>query len=518
MKNELQLVVSFSPFRFSSLRFHHVNYILILLLLPAAVQGTMIYGMYAVRIITACMFSCMLWDAFFSKLFKRPLTIHDGSAAVAGLLLAMLFPPLTPWWTVTISAAAAMFLGKQLFGGIGASPFNSVCIGWAVVIICWPSIIDPTYGSVGLQLPFSIEYPLSQLRLHGNAILVKFPATALFMGKQAGCIGSGAPLPLLIGGCIGIAVKIIPWQIPVSFIAGIAITAGISSFAGLPAAGHPLFHLLTGFSLLGAFFLVTDMSSRPVSSRVMIGYGITAGALTVLFRMFGKFPVGLPFALLIVNMLVPLFDRGLAPSKSTTSQGAINLSDEIKMVIVVTGVAALFGVLIAIVNEFTSDKISQQRIRLITGPAVKAVLSAATNDPVSDRIEVDIAGNRIVVYQGKMDSVVTGIALETEVPGFSGPVSVISGFDPGTGACLNIAIARSNETPGIGSKVNDRQFTQQFAGLDLASAALLKKDGGSIDGISGATISSRAVCAAVGKAQKLYASYKKQARHDKAIP
>jgi Na+-translocating ferredoxin:NAD+ oxidoreductase subunit D len=317
MKNDFQPVVSFSPFRLGSLQFHHVNYLLLLLLLPAAVQGTMLYGMYAVRIIAASMFSCMLWDTLFGKLFGKPLAIQDGIAAVTGLLLAMLLPPLTPWWTVTIAAAAAMFLGKQLFGGIGASPFNAVCLGWAVVMISWPGIVDPTYGSVGLQLPFSIEYPLSQVRLHGSAILGKFPASALILGKQAGCIGSGASLPLLIGGCIGIALRIIPWQIPVAFLTGIVITAGCAMFAGLPSAGQPVFHLLTGFSLIGAFFLATDMSSRPVASWVMVGYGFSAGALTVLFRMLSIFPEELPFAILIINMMVPLFDRGYTPKHAT---------------------------------------------------------------------------------------------------------------------------------------------------------------------------------------------------------
>jgi electron transport complex protein RnfD len=310
MKNAFHPVVSFKPFRLCAVQFHHVNYLLLLLLAPAAVQGIMIYGMYAVRIIGAAIFSCMLWDTLFGRLFGKPVSIHDGSAAVSGLLLAMLFPPLVPWWTVTVAAAAAMFLGKQLFGGAGASPFNAVCLGWAVVTISWPDLMDPAYGSVGLQLPFSITYPLAELRLYGNAVLEKFPVVALFMGEQAGSISSGATLTLYLCGCIGTAAGIIPWRIPVSFLSGIAVTAGIFSLMGISLSGGPLFHLCTGFSFLGAFFLAADMSSRPVSLRVMTGYGLAAGVLTVLFRTWSMFPEGLPFALLIVNIAVPLFDRG----------------------------------------------------------------------------------------------------------------------------------------------------------------------------------------------------------------
>jgi electron transport complex protein RnfG len=193
------------------------------------------------------------------------------------------------------------------------------------------------------------------------------------------------------------------------------------------------------------------------------------------------------------------------------------MNDTLRMFSVLTGVTAVCGVLLACVNEMTSDIISEQRIRFDAGPAIQIVFADATNDPVADRREIDLQGNKIIIYPGKTDDSVTGIALETKAPGYAGAVSVISGFDPVTGACLSIAIATSNETPGIGSKVKDRQFAERFAGLDLQQKAMLKKDGGFIDAMSGATISSRAVCTAVAKAQALFALYK-EIHDDGAAP
>jgi electron transport complex protein RnfD len=318
MKHSPLPTASFRPFRYSRFQFTHVNYCFMLLLLPAMVQGIGSFGLYAVRIVAAAIAACMLWDVLFEKLFKKPTRIYDGSAALTGMLLGMLLPPLVPWWIIIIASGAAIFLGKQLFGGAGGSPFNAVCLGWAVVMVSWPHQVDPTWGSVGLTLPFSIEYPLSAVRRLGHDALAQFPAISLLMGKQAGCIGTVASLPLIVGGVIGILLGIIPWVIPAAFCGAMALTAGAFVLSGWAGAAPPLFHLLTGFSLIGAFFLASDFSSRPVAFRVMVVYGALSGVLTVLFRTWSGYSEGLPFALLIVNMAVPMLDRGAAPKAQST--------------------------------------------------------------------------------------------------------------------------------------------------------------------------------------------------------
>lgn len=310
-------VVSFRPFRLSALLYRHINYGLMLLCLPALIWGVSIYGVYALRTVSAAIAACMVLDFLFEKLFKKPNRITDGSAAFTGMLLGMLMPPLVPWWVILVASCAAVFLGRQLFGGAGGSPFNAVCIGWAVVMISWPKLVDPTYGSVPFHLPFSIEFPLAELRRIGVDALTRFPADDLFMGRQAGCVGTGASMLLIAGGIIGCTVGIIPWIIPASFFGAMALAAVVLSFSGHTMSTLPLFHILTGFSCIGAFFIATDFSSRPGSKRVMAAYGAITGVLTVLFRTWSTFPEGLPFALLIVNIITPLFDRGKAPAPAS---------------------------------------------------------------------------------------------------------------------------------------------------------------------------------------------------------
>ncbi len=313
-KNPPLLSVSFHPFAHSRIGYAQINYILILLLLPAVVHGIGLYGLYAVRVVGASILFCMLWDMFFEKLFRRPLSIYDGSAAMTGMVLGMLMSPQTPWWIILVASGCTMFFGKQLFGGAGGSPFNAICLGWAVVMVSWPNMVDPTFGSVGLSLPVNIEYPLAELRRLGPGSLEKFPVMYLLMGNQAGCIGTGASILLYMGGCAGILIGSIPWIIPASFLGAMVVTAVM--FSGEASAYQfAAFHILTGFSCIGAFFLASDFSSRPQSKVVMIWYGAAVGALTVLFRMWSSFPEGLPFALLIVNMTIPLLDRGRAPEK-----------------------------------------------------------------------------------------------------------------------------------------------------------------------------------------------------------
>lgn len=313
MKRNDATFVAFRPFRYSPVVYTHINYCLMVLLLPAVLQGMQLYGFYTVRVISGTIAASLFSDAVLERLFGRKSRLYDGSAALTGMLLGMLLPPLTPWWLLCIASASAVFLGRQLFGGAGGSPFNAVCIGWAVVMVSWPELVSPTYGAVTFNLPFSIEYPLAELRRLGPDALELFPAGDLLAGRQVASVGTAASGLLLIGGIVGILLGIIPWIIPVSFLAGTALTALLFSPDGTQMTAMPFFHLCTGFTAIGAFFLASDFSSRPVSSGVMVWYGAVAGVGTVLFRMWSIFPEGLPFALLLVNMTVPLLDRGSMP-------------------------------------------------------------------------------------------------------------------------------------------------------------------------------------------------------------
>ncbi len=180
------------------------------------------------------------------------------------------------------------------------------------------------------------------------------------------------------------------------------------------------------------------------------------------------------------------------------------MNDAVKMLLIVVGVTTGCGLLLSGAHDLTRERIVMQQLRYVKGPAVRAVLEGADNDPLADRIEVTVADTAVLLFPGKTDGKLTGIAIETAAQGFGGNVNVMTGFDPETGNCRAIAIAGASETPGIGSRITDPSFTRCFKGLACSTQASLRSGGGSIDGISGATISSRAVCGAVGKAQKLF--------------
>ncbi len=314
-RDNLRLSVFFRPFRYTGYSFTVANYLLVLLTLPALLHGVSLYGIYAVRVVSLSVAACMSGDALFELLFRKKSRLYDGSAFLCGFLFGLLLPPTMPWWAVVIGGVSAVFLGRQLFGGAGGSPFNAVCIGWAVLAISWPKLLDPSVSCIGFSLPFEqVEYPLSVLRRLGAPALELFPLKSLLFGNQAGCIGTGSSVLLLAGGVAAVLLGLVHWIIPTAFLGTIAV----SSFLFIPAETlhwyqFPLLQLFTGYTMIGAFFLAGDFSSRPVEPWVMVLYGTIAGILTVLFRQWSAFPEGLPFALLIVNMSVPLLDRGRRP-------------------------------------------------------------------------------------------------------------------------------------------------------------------------------------------------------------
>lgn len=180
------------------------------------------------------------------------------------------------------------------------------------------------------------------------------------------------------------------------------------------------------------------------------------------------------------------------------------MNDAVKMFVILTGVTVVCGALLTGVRELTDDSIVKQQIRYMQGPAIRKVLFDASNDPVADKKEEQIADTVVTLFQKQVEGVTTAVALETESMGYGGTMSVITGFDIQSGECVGVAVATASETPGIGTKAYEPSFTQRFAGLPLDKEAKLTKEGGSIDGVSGATISSTAVCAAVAHAQQMY--------------
>lgn len=309
MISTAKLTVSHAPFWHYGGGISCRSYNTMLAALPAIIAGLYFYGIPALAVVCLSISSAMLWELIMNFITKRPLSIGDANAGVIGMFLAMLLPAATPWWIVITGTFIAVVLGKQIYGGIGSNPFNPVVVALAILMVSWHDFFDFDQALLNYDLNFLTVYPLAALKHFGTSAIDGFSICDLLMGKQTGGIGSTFGLGIIIGGIYLILRGIIRWEIPVSFLAGIFITALLFNQADSTRFAGPLFHLFTGYTLIGAFFLATEDSSSPVNFISMLIYGAGAGIMTVLIRNIGIYIDGVIFAILVVNLVNPLLDK-----------------------------------------------------------------------------------------------------------------------------------------------------------------------------------------------------------------
>jgi Na+-translocating ferredoxin:NAD+ oxidoreductase subunit D len=309
MSNQTKLIVSHAPFWHNGSNVSERSYAAILAAVPAVVFGILQYGIPAIAVVSFSMATAMIWEFLLNRAMKRPVTIGDGNAALVGLLLAMLLPATAPWWVVLTGTFLAIVIGKQIFGGIGANPFNPVVVAIAIMSVSWKELLDFEVMLTNYDFGHSMLYPLTSLKAFGPSAIEHFSYLDLLLGQQAGGLGATFGLGIVAGGIYLIARGFIRWEISLSFIAGILITAMLFYLANPVAYAHPLFHLLTGYTLIGAFFLATEDASSPVNRIPMLLYGASGGFLTVMIRNIGSFDDGVILAILIINSINPLLDK-----------------------------------------------------------------------------------------------------------------------------------------------------------------------------------------------------------------
>ena len=304
-----KLVVSHAPFWHdgSSLAARHYN-ILLVALIPA-IAGILTYGVPALAVVCLSVSTAILWELLINRVSKTPVSVGDGNAALVGLLLAMLLPATTPWWMVITGTFVAIVIAKQIFGGLGANPFNPALISLAILGVSWPAFVDFNYMLADYETGFNMVYPMWSAKYFGPISVAGFTPMDLLMGKQAGGIGATFGLGILIGGIYLMVRGYIRWEIAVSFLAGVFVTALVFNLSKPADYAGPVFHLLTGYTLIGAFFLATEDSSSPVNFVPMLIYGAAGGLLTVLIRNIGVHVDGVVFAILVINLINPLVDK-----------------------------------------------------------------------------------------------------------------------------------------------------------------------------------------------------------------
>lgn len=309
MANQKLFISSHAPFWHNGASISSRSYHVMLAALPAVVMGICRYGASALGVISLSISCAMLWELLLNKAMKGPVTIGDGNAAVIGLLLAMLLPASTPWWLVVMGTFLAIVVGKIIYGGVGCYPFNPSLVALAIVILSWGDLVNFDAALVNYDLGFSMVYPLAAVKHFGASAALNYDWHDLLMGMQSGGIGATFGLGLILGGIYLMLRGIIRWEISLSFIIGIVVTAQLFHLSDPDKYAGALFHLLTGYTLLGAFFLATEDSSSPVNFAAMLIYGACGGVLTILIRSLGAFTDGVVFAILMMNVANPLLDK-----------------------------------------------------------------------------------------------------------------------------------------------------------------------------------------------------------------
>ncbi len=307
-KNATLLSVSAPPFWHCGRTIQKLNYTTLIALLPAVGMAIWHWGLPAARVMALAMLTAIAVEALCQKMIGREITVDDFSPAITGLLFSFLLPAAAPWWLVIVGVFLCITLGKMAFGGLGANPVNSALVGWALLYISWPVLMDPN----AMQLSTSYVDPLVQLKYFDVSTAAQTSTMGLLTGMQIGGLGSAQALGLIIGGCYLAIRGFIRWEISVSFFLGVVITAAIFHSIEPQMYATPLFHLLTGSTILGGFFLATESSSSPDRQIPMMLYGLLGGVLVIIIRVYGVHIDGVPFAILLINLLAPLLD-GIRP-------------------------------------------------------------------------------------------------------------------------------------------------------------------------------------------------------------
>jgi electron transport complex protein RnfD len=320
-----QVVVSSSPHVRSDDTTEKIMWQVTLALVPAALVGIYFFGLYALVVISVSVLAAVITEYLTGRMMGRPLSIKDGSAVLTGLLLALVIPPGVPLWIPAIGSAFAIAIGKQVFGGLGYNPLNPALLGRAVLLASWPTLMTtwkwPTGslgwlhgvdGTAGASATIDAIAGATALGLHKQGVLAELgaqiPYSQLFIGNISGSLGETSALALLIGAAFLIYKKIIDPRIPLTFIGTVIV---LSALFGQ----DPLFHVLAGGLVLGAFFMATDYVTTPVTPRGKLIFGFGCGLLTMLIRRFGGYPEGVCYSILIMNTATPLLDRYTRPRR-----------------------------------------------------------------------------------------------------------------------------------------------------------------------------------------------------------
>lgn len=322
-----KFTISGSPHVKSDESTKKIMYGVVYAMIPAMLVSIYFFGFQAIRVLILASIACIFFEWIIQKyLIKGPSTINDGSALVTGILLAFNVPSNLPSWMIIIGALVAIGMAKMSFGGLGRNIFNPALVARVFLLISFPvqmtSWPKPTGFSKGLTDVITGPTPLGIVKegLGAGKTMSELKAETpsyvqYLLGQTGGSLGEVSAIALILGGIYMLWKKIITWHIPVSMLGTVVIFTAIFWGINPEHYADPAFHLLTGGMLLGAIFMATDMVSSPMTHGGQLVYGFGIGILTILIRLWGAYPEGVSFAILIMNAVVPLINQGFKPRR-----------------------------------------------------------------------------------------------------------------------------------------------------------------------------------------------------------
>ena len=306
-------------------------------LIPALFMAFYFFGSKALWVTLLAVVSAVLTEGIIQKLAKKPLRIQDGSAVITGILVAFNVPASVPWWMPIVGSVFAIAIVKELFGGLGNNILNPALAARAFLLASWPvemtaSWVAPKGGTISGISGITSATPLNLLKQSGkiiaspelydpvqvqnaqNAIAnLSNSYSNLLIGNIGGCIGETSVIALLIGALFLFYRHAITWHIPFSYIGTVALMSWVFGGTDGIFTGNWIFHILSGGLILGAFYMATDMVSSPLAHKGQIIFGVGCGILTVTIRIWGGYPEGVSYAIILMNLAVPLIDRYTVP-------------------------------------------------------------------------------------------------------------------------------------------------------------------------------------------------------------
>ncbi len=318
-----KLIVSLSPHVHSGDSISRNMYLVIIALIPALLCSFISFGIGAIITTAISVASCVFFEWAINKfcMKNKNCTVCDGSAILTGLLLAFNLPSNIAPWIIVVGAFFAIGVVKMTFGGLGCNLFNPALAGRAFLLISFPvamttwpvpgqgfgTYLDAETGATPLAL-------MQEMFKSGN--MKELPAVEhMLLGNTGGCLGEVCALAILLGLVFLLWKKVITWHIPVSIICTVFVIAGLLWLADPAKFANPVAEILSGGLMLGAVFMATDYVTSPMSAKGQLVFGVAIGFLTIIIRVFGAYPEGMSFAILIMNAFVPLINSKFKPTR-----------------------------------------------------------------------------------------------------------------------------------------------------------------------------------------------------------